>query len=159
MGFERPLPRNRARDGGWIIQGMNLLPHLCFPPRTYPTGVGPGTNWQCQSLDCLAVWDSHGAQMLQNEEDWPTGTPRRAIIGPEFWRIEGWPVTLQLQEYKILDGTIMKEVPTLKSGIKMLKTLLLEHNLYDFRGIAALNIKYQKLFAEAQDLNWKAIYD
>lgn len=169
MGFERPLPKGQAAEGGWMTEGMVRRRHLCFPPHTFPQGVATGSKWRCsyrietgefsQGKPCGTVWVSYGTVVHHDAEDWPTATPSRAILGPECWRIEGWPRGLELQEYEAQDGSLRRHVPALESGAKKYDTIVLEHDLYDFRGLAALGIKYERMKAQAAGLKWKAIYD
>lgn len=66
--------------------------HMCFPPRSYPPGGGPGAIWRCHfpgksnNDSCGTVWMAEGIMVLHDIEDWPTGGKgREALTGPERW--------------------------------------------------------------------------
>lgn len=83
------IPR-RAQEAGWMHPGQTR--HMCFPPRSYPEGAGPGAIWRCHfpgksnQDSCGTVWMAEGIMVLHDPEDWPTGGKgRTALTGPERW--------------------------------------------------------------------------
>lgn len=85
------VPR-RAQEAGWMLPGNR--PHMCFPPRSYPEGAGPGAIWRCyfpgrsNEESCGTMWMAEGIMVLHDVEDWPTGGKgREPLLGPERWFI------------------------------------------------------------------------
>lgn len=78
---------NDPRLAGWTNPGN--VPHLCFPPRSYPMGAGPGAIWRCLETwpeGCGTVWLAVGIMPMHDEEDWPQGGKGRTpLYGPERW--------------------------------------------------------------------------
>lgn len=64
------------------VQGWTtavVLPHLCFPPDQYPSGMGPGSVWTCR---CEAAWVAEGVAW----DEYPTDPTRTAQpLKPEQW--------------------------------------------------------------------------
>lgn len=79
--------RDQELRGGntWHADVPTRIPHLCFPPKAYPQGIGPGTPWRCPRTDCHHVWWSYGIQVIG---DWPHSMdPNKGYVlcGPEYW--------------------------------------------------------------------------
>lgn len=56
------------------------LGHLCWPPYQYPTGTGPGSQWECY---CGGRWEAWG---IQRRGDYPINPNRSdAFVGPARW--------------------------------------------------------------------------
>lgn len=74
--------RENVDAQGWT--SAEALPHLCFPPDQYPSGVGPESTWTCR---CGAVWRANGIAW----DEYPTDPTRTAQpLKPESWRyVEG----------------------------------------------------------------------
>lgn len=79
----RPTRDERSGKGWHSTYPVTAIGHYCFPPRAYPTGVGPGTEWACAR--CLTKWMSHGAQVVG---DYPVDMNRLdAVMGPDYWTL------------------------------------------------------------------------
>jgi hypothetical protein len=81
---------------GWM-EAPTALPHLCFPPDTYPKACGPGSQWRCR---CGAVWVSSGIMWSEYPQT-PTRTEEN--LGPERWHyVKGGQ--LAEDDYRVQEG-------------------------------------------------------
>lgn len=140
MGIQMGHTRHSAmaEAAGW--REMKAGPHLCFPPRTYPAGASPsvpgargGCAWECPT--CLTYWRAVGTMCLNGEEDWPGGKSVAPILGPEMWRCER------------------------PGNGKVQQTIIIEHDMYDFRGLQALMSKYWRLLLDERGVDWSVAHD
>lgn len=86
----------RLDQQGWMEAPM-ALPHLCFPPDTYPAGCGPTSQWRCR---CGAIWMARGIAW----DEYPvTPTRTEQLLKPERWfYISGGQLTEE--DYQAQEG-------------------------------------------------------
>lgn len=84
----QPMPRYSGRDAEdsneWSAGPQNWQPHLCFPPKVYPsTHRAAGSEWRCPNSICHQVWEAVGVRVIGA---WPQGISRNDVmLGPEYW--------------------------------------------------------------------------
>lgn len=128
---------NVARSGGWRIQMPRE--HMCFPPVSYPEGVGENSVWECH--ECGATWMPEGYRVLDdsgNGAGWPMAANRNDIImGPERWLPGVGP-----------DGPTKND-----------RVLAIEKQLYDWRPISGYWVKLWRLQLEQMGADWHRLTD
>jgi hypothetical protein len=127
---------------GWYASKSgvpNARLHMCFPPKAYPTEVGPGdhTRWQCPASFCGILWRPEGIQVVEGTDYPVDGSRRDVILGPERWRFA------EYTQYIHNDG------PT---GVMRAEQQELH---YDWRPIAPYYVKLLRRIIEALGMGWK----
>lgn len=144
------MARYSARDSdevnrtGWYYGDVpNARLHMCFPPRAYPSEVGPGdaTLWKCPVAYCGIVWRPEGIQIVGDDlAGYPVGAGRNDVtMGPERWLF---------QDYT---GYIHISGPTgVTPGPE-------QEGHYDWRPLAPYYVRLWRAQLEAMGIDWKAL--
>ena len=119
--LHEPHKRSYPQNTTWKVAVES--PHLCMPPRMYPTdengkNLGPGSEYCCPQRGCRSVWLAHGIRIVNDDENWPRGSIERTTsLGVLFWTAIEW----NKETFEMADGTLFG--PSYEEG------------LYDFRSL------------------------